>query len=114
MVPSGLVLDVVDDSGRAIGDRVRSDLEAGGITVGAVTSGTTDVPSGIDYPAAEQAHAQQFAGAIDATSYLKEAQVAHLTVVLGPGGDADALLAALDKFTACRSPAPSPATTTEN
>ena len=102
-MPAGLVLDVVDATGQTgVADRVRTDLQDGGITVNPVTGGTGAPASAIEYPATQQAAAQQFAGAIDAAVYLRAVSVPRITVVLGPGVDADALLTALDRFTACR------------
>ena len=107
-MPAGLVLDVVDATGRAgVADRVRTDLQDGGVTVNSVTGGTGAAASAIEYPTTQHTAAQQFAGAIDAAAYLRAVAVPRLTVVLGPGADADALLTALDRFTACR-PAPTP------
>jgi hypothetical protein len=100
-VPSGLVVDVVDDTGQAgVADRARADLRAGGVTVHSVSSGTGTPDSGIAYPAERRDAAQQFADALTASDYLRRSDVERITVVLGPG-DAAALLTALDRFAAC-------------
>ena len=59
------------------------------------------VPSAIQYPADRATRARRFADALDVASYLSEAAVPRITIVLGPGHDAAALLKALDTLTGC-------------
>jgi hypothetical protein len=102
-----MTVDVVDDTGdAAVADRVTTDLGAAGVVVHALTQGTDDVPSAIQYPADREARAQSFADALDVASYLGVATIPRITIVLGPGDDATALLTALDTLTGCADPTP--------
>jgi hypothetical protein len=88
-------VDVIDQTGNAqSGTTAADDLRAAGMAVGTVTSATGTDASAIEYPTAAETQAQQLAGDLDLASLLKQADVPHITLVLG-ATDSAKLLAAL-------------------
>jgi hypothetical protein len=114
-----LTVDVVDDTGSpAVAKDVVARLEAGGLRVDTVTTGSDPATSAIEYSAASRTEAQDLAEALDPKAgppYLQaapaSAPVPHVTVVLGKA-DYAPLVALVDAFTGLPAPdcTPAPAT----
>ena len=93
-----VVVDVVNETGApAVAEDVTARLQSAGMTIGSVTSGTGATASSLSYPAAARTAATDLATALGLTADLKQAAVAHVTVVLA-GSGAAAVKAAVDRI----------------
>jgi hypothetical protein len=91
-----VTVDVVNATGQdAVGTDVAAHLTAAGLVVGSVTSSAGSAATALEYPAAQVAQAQSLAAALGTPTYLREAAVEHITVVLG-ADDMGRLVTAVD------------------